>query len=361
MRSSVLIRALVFVAALALSLAPRISGAEEPSYIKSFDGATAWFNAPAPLTLQDVRNKVVLVDFCDYTQLSTLHALPYFLDWYKKYGPTGLAIVSVQVPTFRFTSDSKNVGDAVKRLGITWPFAIDGKHAILDRYDASDFTPHLILFDHNGFRLTSIGGEVSYPQLESLIRTVMAAIHPEIVYPPPMALLPQDSYLKPNALNYPRTADILISADEAIANSPANLFGDSIEYYDTSPPHADGRFYLQGRWRKLKDDIVSAGVRGYVGLHYHAKEVAAVMATEHAAPAQVIVTQNGKPLSRDDAGSDIQYDAQGQSYVTVDAARSYDLVMNKRWGTYDLRLYVKSPGVALYAVNFESAQTGSDY
>jgi hypothetical protein len=176
-----------------------------------------------------------------------------------------------------------------------------------------------------------------------------------------MALLPQDSYDKPNAIAYPRTTSIRLGRmDRDIANPPSNLFGDDVDYVDSPPPHEDGRVYLQGRWRQANDSIVAAESGGYLALHYHAVQVDCIMNPQRG-PVRVVVTQNGKPVEKADAGSDIQYDAQGNSYVTVDIGRAYDLIMNKRWGTYDLRLYPRRGGVAVYGFDFETAEALSDY
>jgi hypothetical protein len=72
------------------------------------------------------------------------------------------------------------------------------------------------------------------------------------------------------------------------------------------------------------------------------------------------VTQDGKPIPQEDAGDDIRYDAQGRSYVTVAAARAYDLIMNKHWGTHQLQLFPQSRGLGVYSFDFESCEAGAD-
>lgn len=342
-----------------LFIAPRMSNAVEPSLLPSFDGGTAWFNTK-PLTVADLRDKVVLVDFFDYTSLSSLRTLPYLSEWYKRYANYGFVIVSILTSDVGFAADTNNAAAAVQKLGIAWPVVLDGKKALAARYGAA-YAPHMLLFDHNGFRIGSVVGETNYPDVETVVQQLLLASHPDAKFPPVMALLPQDSYDKPNAIAYPRTAPIRLGrSGGAIANPPANLFGDDVDYIDVRPPHDDGRVYLQGRWQQENDAIVFGSDRGYLALHYHAIEVASIMRPQRR-PVTVVVTQNGKPVDKADAGSDIQYDAQGQSYVVVDMGRAYDLIMNKRWGTYDLRLYPKDSGVAIYGFDFESAQTGSDY
>ena len=353
-------RLVIFTLMLALCCAVQPGArADEPGLLLSFDGGTAWLNSK-PLSLGDVRNKAVLVDFWNYTDISSLRMLPYLKEWYKRYSPYGFEIVSIQSPDVAFEGQTKDVEAAVEHYGVTWPVVIDANHAIADRYGLR-YYPHLLLFDHNGFRILSIAHETDYPEIESVIRLLMGATHPEQPFGPVMPLLPQDSYLKPNALKYPVTPPIDMTSRSFIGNEQENPFGSGTDYTDVKPPHKDGVVYLQGPWRKLHNSIVSFSDNGYAALHYHAIEVQALMYHERGGSATVLVTQNGQPVAKEDAGADIKYDAQGQSYVLVDMARSYDLIMNKRWGTYDLRLYPKAADVGIYHIEFETAETGSDY
>jgi thiol-disulfide isomerase/thioredoxin len=95
----------------------------------SLDGATQWLNS-APLTAQDLRGKVVLVDFWTYSCINCLRALPYVKAWAEKYRDQGLVVVGVHAPEFAFERDVANVTKAMKDLGIAYPVAVDNKYAI---------------------------------------------------------------------------------------------------------------------------------------------------------------------------------------------------------------------------------------
>ena len=78
------------------------------------------------------------------------------------------------------------------------------------------------------------------------------------------------------------------------------------------------------------------------------------MRPENGKAAQVDVTQDGRPIAKSDAGKDLRYDARGRSYVTVDAPRAYDLLMNAHFGEHELQLSPKADGLGIYDVAFES-------
>jgi thiol-disulfide isomerase/thioredoxin len=50
----------------------------------AFDGATGWLNSK-PLTRDDLRGKVVLVEFWTYTCINWLRTAPYVRAWAEKY------------------------------------------------------------------------------------------------------------------------------------------------------------------------------------------------------------------------------------------------------------------------------------
>jgi thiol-disulfide isomerase/thioredoxin len=324
-----------------------------------FGGGAAWIDS-TPLTPQELRGKVVLVDFWEYTCINCLRTLPYLREWYKRYHADGLEIIGVHTPEFAFSGERQNVEQAVKRLGITWPVVLDDGDAIWKRY-GNTIWPHEYLFDQNGNLVESQEGEGNYQQTETKIQELLRARDPGLHFPPVMALLPQDSYDKPGAVCYPMTPETFagLSHGQTIVNAPryANLQNDTY-YRDRVSVHQDGHIYLQGTWRSSPHEqaVISAGNDGYIALRYHAIQLVAVMVPERGTPVRVDVTQDGEPVAREDAGPDIRYDGRGQSYVTVDAPREYDLVMNAHFGSHELRLMPEHYGLGLYSFDFESCE-----
>ena len=68
-----------------------------------------------PLTLQQLRGKVVLVDFWTYSCINCLRTLPHLEAWDKRYRKDGLVIVGVHTPEFAFEHVPSNVREAVAR------------------------------------------------------------------------------------------------------------------------------------------------------------------------------------------------------------------------------------------------------
>src|SRR5580698_3690338 len=100
------------------------SGSATEAGIPSFDGNAGWLNSPA-LHAADLRGKIVLIDFWEYTCVNCLRTLPYLREWYRRYRDDGFTIIGVHAPEFGFSGESHNVADAAKRLGVTWPVVLD--------------------------------------------------------------------------------------------------------------------------------------------------------------------------------------------------------------------------------------------
>src|SRR5215472_10448419 len=65
--------------------------------LPSLGGATAWLNSP-PLAADDLRGKVVLIDFWTYTCINWLRTLPYVRAWAEKYREHGVVVIGVHTP-----------------------------------------------------------------------------------------------------------------------------------------------------------------------------------------------------------------------------------------------------------------------
>jgi len=78
-----------------------------------FTGIVDWENS-APLTMDGLRGKVVLVDFWTYSCINCQRTFPFLRQWWDRYGPDGLVIVGVHSPEFTFEKSVANVRRALK-------------------------------------------------------------------------------------------------------------------------------------------------------------------------------------------------------------------------------------------------------
>jgi thiol-disulfide isomerase/thioredoxin len=142
----------------------------------NFTGISAWLNTPGgkPLTLQDLRGKVVLVDFWTYSCINCQRSLPHVEAWYKDYKADGLVVVGVHTPEFAFEHVVSNVVSAAKRLGVDYPVAIDDDYDTWQAYN-NEYWPAEYLIDQQGVIRHEEFGEGDYSGTETAIRALLEA------------------------------------------------------------------------------------------------------------------------------------------------------------------------------------------
>ena len=133
----------------------------------NFVGISNWFNS-APLSISDLRGKVVLVDFWTYGCYNCVNTLPHVTALYSKYKDRGLVIVGVHTPEFPFEKSPSNVQAALKRHGITYPVAQDNDSQTWNAY-RNQYWPAQYIVDQSGKVVYQHAGEGAYEEMDRLI------------------------------------------------------------------------------------------------------------------------------------------------------------------------------------------------
>ena len=110
-----------------------------------FQGISNWINSE-PLTMEDLRGKVVLIDFWTYTCYNCINTMPYLRDWHEKYADKGLVIVGVHSPEFEFEKSYENVVAATIKDDLVWTMAQYNDFITWRRYD-NRYWPSEFLID----------------------------------------------------------------------------------------------------------------------------------------------------------------------------------------------------------------------
>ena len=173
-------RRLFFAAAAAACAAPYASaflsfggGDTPPKAAPEFTGIDTWLNSK-PLRLAELQGQVVLVDFWTYTCINCLNHLPAVKSWHDKYAGKGLVTVGVHTPEFAYEKSTKNVQQAIERLGIKHAVAQDNSYATWRAFN-NQYWPAVYLIDKKGQIVYQHFGEGRYEQTEKTIQTLLAA------------------------------------------------------------------------------------------------------------------------------------------------------------------------------------------
>jgi cytochrome c biogenesis protein CcdA/thiol-disulfide isomerase/thioredoxin len=276
----------------------------------------AWINS-APLTLQQLRGKVVLVDFWTYSCINCLRTLPHLKAWYATYHKEGLDIIGVHTPEFAFEHVTSNVRAAVKRLGVTWPVVQDNRYQTWDNY-ANQYWPAEYLIDRTGHIRHTNFGEGDYGGTEGLIRTLLGAHGKparQVADDTPSGLMTPETYL-----GYSRLATYVGSKLVPNVTAPYT-------FATTVPPN---NVSYSGDWRVQGQRII-AGPRARLRLNFQASDVYIVLGGH----GTVRTLVNGRPTGT----------------IKVDAQRLYTVRASKHStsGLLELRF---SPGIQAYSFTF---------
>jgi len=160
---------------LALSAAIAAHAADAPAPLKpapAFRHIGPWLNS-APLTLEALRGKVVLLDFWTYDCINCIRTLPYVTQWHRDYKHQGLVVVGVHTPEYAFERNTDKVRAAMQRFGITYPVAQDNRYGTWEAYN-NRFWPALYLIDKQGRIAYTHFGEGKYAETEAAILRLLA-------------------------------------------------------------------------------------------------------------------------------------------------------------------------------------------
>ena len=241
------------------------SGLEKCGPAPAFSGIQQWLNTPGgqPVSLASLKGKVVLVDFWAYSCINCQRELPHVEAWDRAYASDGLEVVGVHTPEYAFEHVPSNVAAGVRRLGLTFPVALDNSYATWNAYDNQSW-PAAYLIDASGqIRHVSIG-EGDYSGEEQLIRQLLSAAHPGIALP--------------------RATDVPDTTPVDSAQTPETYLGaERQQGYHGSAPYATGQFTapatlpadsfaLAGAWT-IGQESITAGQGAGITLAFHASKV----------------------------------------------------------------------------------------
>ena len=173
--SAASVAAAVVAPAFTHAAGPAVQAATLPDFgaAPEFTGIERWLNSE-PLTLAQLRGRVVLVDFWTYACINCIRTLPHVNRWAELYTPQGLTVVGVHTPEFPFERTTSNVEVAMRRHGVKHPVAQDNRYGTWKAY-SNQYWPAAYLIDAQGRIRYKHFGEGEYERTEAVIRALLAA------------------------------------------------------------------------------------------------------------------------------------------------------------------------------------------
>ncbi|GED99834.1 protein DipZ [Gordonia spumicola] len=229
-------------------------------------GISQWFNTPgdAPLTLSQLRGKVVLIDFWAYSCINCQRSIPHVVDWYDRYRSSGLEVIGVHTPEYAFEKVPSNVVDAAGRLGITYPIALDPSFSTWTAYRNS-YWPAQYLIDASGTVRHIEFGEGGYADSERLIRELLVQARPGVS-------LPQPSERQDTTPTEATTPETYLGIGKVVNYAGGGSYAAGVGDFSLPADQPDDSFALGGRWT-LDYQGATAVADSSIALEYRAKHV----------------------------------------------------------------------------------------
>jgi len=142
------------------------------SQMPSLSGAVTWLNSPA-LTPEQLKGKVVLIDFWTFDCINCQHSLPHVREWAEKYQSQGLVVIGIHTPEYPWEKNIDAVNQALKKWNIHYPVAVDDNYAIWNAF-GNQYWPAHYYFDAKGQLRFESFGEGDYQQQEKVINALLA-------------------------------------------------------------------------------------------------------------------------------------------------------------------------------------------
>ncbi len=301
-----------------------------------------------PITLADLRGKIVLVDFWTYSCINCIRTIPYLNAWYEKYADDGLVIVGVHTPEFEFEKDYNNVKAAVEKFEIKYPVVQDNDKGTWKAYE-NRYWPRKYLIDNEGYIRYDHIGEGAYAETEKVIQSLLSE---------------RASFMGSNlsfdgSISNPENAQ---SVDFRRIGTPELYFGYQFARAKLGNPEgfhpeqvvtytihndtaiAPDRIYLEGQWKNRPDSMELQGQAGKIVLSYSAKVVNIVAG----GTGKLYISEDGKDLAAGSKGTDVSEGGE----VTIDGQRLYNLVTHDGYGNHQLVIDVVGQGFRIYTFTF---------
>jgi cytochrome c biogenesis protein CcdA/thiol-disulfide isomerase/thioredoxin len=297
-----------------------------------FQGLTNWINSQ-PLTLSQLKGKVVLVDFWTYSCINCIRSIPYVEKWYQTYESQGLVVVGVNTPEFAFEHNPANVAKAVKADGITYPVALDNNYETWNAFN-NDSWPADYLIDKTGnVRYVSLG-EGDYSTTEKAIQLLLGVKRPLVT---PTSNVPIAQNQTPETY-FGTNREQAYEGPSSLSNGTFNFTPDT-----SLDPNA---WTLSGNWQINPEYITSGDSNAQLTINVTAKNVYMVAGSTNNQSESV-----GVGLPSDVAG---QYGSDvSNGEVNISGSRLYHIVSLKQFGSTTVTLTVPK-GVSLYTFTFGS-------
>jgi thiol-disulfide isomerase/thioredoxin/sugar lactone lactonase YvrE len=141
-----------------------------------FPSDLPWYNVSRPLTLDDLKGRVVLLDFFTPGCINCVHMLPAEKRLEEHFGDR-LVVIGIDSPKFTASSTRAGLESFIEQFQLQHPIVLDPKSSLWNAYGVQAW-PTLVLIGPDGRIRDRLIGEQSYEQLAAPVEAALADAPP---------------------------------------------------------------------------------------------------------------------------------------------------------------------------------------
>lgn len=291
-----------------------------------------------PTTLDNLAGKIVLVHFWTFSSVNCRRTIPHLQGWEEKYKEEDFVVIGIHTPEFEFEQNPKNVENAIRELGVTWPVLLDNEYVNWNNFE-NDSWPATYLIDTEGNVADSRLGEVGYEETEAKIRELLGLQGEGFAASP-------NEHTHGEACAVP-TPEIYCGY---LRGSIANDLGYAEEVedaYQAPGIFREGEIALDGAFFSSPEYVESREEGATLSVSFHATVVDIVLGLDKEG-ANVEILLDDFPLGDDVRGEDVDT----ESHVAVKRSGAYNLIQSRKAIDGVLKIRARQGNFRAYVFTF---------
>ncbi len=310
---------------------------------------------------EELKGRIVLLEFIDLFQPHSLRGLPYTKEWLRRYGGAGLSVISVYNSSFGFEKNLELIAQTAHQLGIQNPLLVDHDNAVWRALE-NRYWPRRILFNNEQKIIADHIGAGGYQEMEQEIQAALRLLSPGLACPrlmPPLNATDEKAHelkLRPPAFFGFKRGE-LGNAEE--------LSPDANEVVFAMPPvPQENTAYLSGPWLGTEVSTYLSGVLYEKG-QYSGNAAACItfsggtlyllcssrnyLQTDATTSIRAQIYLDSKPVRDTLKGADVKSEAKKQ-FITVHEPRLFEVVKSVPEGNHRLDIVLDPSCVDLFEI-----------
>ncbi|GAB4153632.1 MAG: thioredoxin-like domain-containing protein [Planctomycetota bacterium] len=182
--------------------------------------AFSWLNTPAPLTIEELRGNVVVLDFWTYCCINCMHVLPVLRELEESRAGQPVVVIGVHSGKFDAEQEPEKIQEAIQRYGIAHPVAVDYGMETWRAYGVRSW-PTIVVIRPDGTIAAIAPGEVDFPTLDAFVGRLIEEARsegsladkpfqppkadysnqPHLSFPGKLCLMPEDRFVVSDSSN----------------------------------------------------------------------------------------------------------------------------------------------------------------